>query len=98
MRLFGSLAAAAALGALTACGGGADDRAAENVEAAGENMAENYEEAADNATNEAAEDRLEEKAEQTREKAEDKAERIDDNDNSAGASGPNEPEANVAGM
>jgi hypothetical protein len=85
MKLIFTGAAAAALIALSACSGNADDKAAENVEAAGDNLADNLEDQADNATNETVEDNLEDRADNVREAAEDKAEAIDDNDNSAAA-------------
>lgn len=83
MKLISTSALAAALLTLSACGGGADDKAAENVEAAAENIAENLEAAADNAQNEVAEDRLERRADQIREVGEEKAEQIDRTDNAA---------------
>ena len=102
MKTLAMAAAAASMFALAACGGNADDKAAENVVQNAENVAENYEAMADNATNGQVEDALEQKAEDTREKAEDKAEAIDDNDNSAaektGGSTDGQVESNVSGM
>jgi hypothetical protein len=79
--------------ALAGCGGGGDDQAAENVEAAAENQAENFEAAADNATNDTVEEQLEENASAAREAGEEKADEIDDSDG-ANAS----VESNVSGM
>jgi hypothetical protein len=101
MKKLAMAAAGACALALAACGGNADDRAAENVIENGENLAENYEAMAENTTNETVEERLEQKAETVREKAEEKAERIDDNDNSAAekaAPANGEVESNVSGM
>ena len=70
---------AAGLLALAACGGGADDKAAENIEAMTETRADALEEAADN-TSGAAEDALEDQAENVRDMGEDAAERADDKD------------------
>lgn len=83
MRVISTAIAAAALLTLGACGGGADDRAAENVEANAEAVADNVEAAADNATNDSVEDNLEDRAEQIRDAGEEKADRIDRTDNSA---------------
>lgn len=82
--LITSVAVAGAM-ALSACGGGADDKAAENVEAAAENQSDALEAQADNAANETTADALETKAGAVEEKGEEKAESIDDNDNSAAA-------------
>ena len=99
MKLVSTGAMAGALLALAACGGGADDKAAENVEAAAENIAENLEAQADNATNESVAENLERQADQVREAGEEKAERIDDRDNSAAETPPAPPvESNVSGM
>jgi hypothetical protein len=59
-------ASIAALGALTACGGGGDDQKAENIEAAAENQADALEMQADNTTNEVASDALENRADAVR--------------------------------
>jgi NAD-dependent DNA ligase len=83
MKLISTAALGAALLTLTACGGGADDRAAENVEAAGENMAENLHDMADNTQNEQVADRLEDQADRVEERADDKADEIDRTDNAA---------------
>lgn len=101
MKRFAMAVAGASALALAACGGNADDRAAENVVENAENVAENLEAMADNATNETVEDTLEQKADVTREKAEEKAEAIDDSDNSAAekaAPASGEVESNVSGM
>ena len=101
MKKLAMAAAATFALALAACGGNADDRAAENVIENADNVADNYEAMADNATNETVEDSLEQKADATREKAEEKAEAIDDNDNAAGekaAPANGEVESNVSGM
>lgn len=89
MRIISTGLAAASFLALAACGGGADDRAAENVEANAEAVADNFEAQADNATNEAVEDNLEDRADQTREAGEEKADRIDRTDNAAAETGGN---------
>lgn len=91
------IAAAAATGALAlaACGANRDDQAAENIEAAHENLADNLEEMADNATNEVVEERLEEKADRVREAGEEKADAVDRND---GPPPANNVESNVSGM
>ena len=75
MRAFG----AAGLLALAACGGNADDRAADNIEAMTENRADALEEAADN-TSGAQEDMLEDRADNVRDMGEDAADKADDND------------------
>ena len=93
MRNFTKAAMFGAALALAGCGGGGDDRAAENVEEAAENRADALEEMADNATNEAGEERLENRAEQVREQGEEKAEAIDDTDGAAKG-----VENNVSGM
>jgi UDP-N-acetylmuramyl tripeptide synthase len=80
MKFLVKAVAGASLLALAACGGNADDKAADNVEAAAENQADALEEAADNATNETMEDSLEQQADKVREAGEDKADAIDDAD------------------
>lgn len=72
--------AGAGLIALAACGGNADDKAAANVEAAGENQADMLEQMADNTTNETLEDSLEAQADNVEDAAENKADAIDDAD------------------
>ena len=72
--------AAAGLLALGACGGNADDRAADNIESMTENKADALEAQADNATNEQVEDQLEDQADRVREAGEDAADAADDND------------------
>jgi hypothetical protein len=71
---------AASLLALAACGGNADDQAAENIEAMTENKADALEAQADTAQNGQVEDQLEDKADQVREAGEEAAEKADDND------------------
>jgi hypothetical protein len=66
MKMLMIAAGAAGLLVLTACGGGADDRAAENIEAAAEGRADALEQQADAAGNEATEDALEDRAENVR--------------------------------
>lgn len=61
---------------LTACGGNADDQAAENITAMTENKADALEDQADATGNEA----LDDQADATRDAGEDAAERADDND------------------
>ncbi|MCP3731544.1 hypothetical protein M9978_14040 [Sphingomonas sp. MG17] len=80
MKFLVKAVAGASLLALAACGGNADDKAADNVEAAAENQADALEEAADNTTNETMEDSLEQQADKVREAGEDKADAIDDAD------------------
>jgi len=93
MKILVKCAMVGGLMALAACGGGGDDQAAENVEAAADNQADALENQADNATNEVTEDSLEDRAENVREAGEEKADAIDDSD---GAS--NGVESNVSGM
>lgn len=66
--------------ALAACGGNADDRAADNIEMMTEDRADLMEEQADALDNGQAADALEERAENIRDMGEDAAERADDND------------------
>lgn len=68
-----------ALLSLAACGGRGDDKAAEDVEQAFENVARNLENQAENATG-AAQERLEDEAEIFRETGEAAAEAVDDVD------------------
>ena len=79
MKIVMKAVGAAGLLALTACGGGADDKAADNIEAMTENRADALEEAADN-TSGATEDALEDQADNVRDMGEDKAEEADDKD------------------
>jgi ABC-type glycerol-3-phosphate transport system substrate-binding protein len=72
--------AGAALLALAACGGNADDQAADNVEAAAEAQADNLEAQADMAPNETMEEALEQQADNVEEAGEAKADAIDDAD------------------
>ena len=74
----------AAFLSLAACGGQGDDKAAEDVEQAFENVAQNLEAQAENATG-ATEERLEDEAEVFRETGEAAAEAIDDVDLNAQA-------------
>jgi hypothetical protein len=90
LKILMTTAMASAALALAACSGGADDQAAENIEAAAENEAENLEAAADNATTDAAEDSLENQAEAVEEAGEEKADAVDDNDGAV--------DSNVSGM
>jgi len=80
MKLLTKALGAASLVALAACGGGADDRAQENIEAAADNRADALEARADNATNEVVEVRLEDQAEAVRDSGEEMGERADDRD------------------
>ncbi|WP_375422125.1 hypothetical protein [uncultured Sphingomonas sp.] len=77
-----TIKAAAVAGALllTACGGNADDRAADNIEAMTENRADALDAQADATTNEQASDVLEDRADNVRDMGEEKAEQADDND------------------
>jgi hypothetical protein len=90
MKILIKGAMVAGLMALAACGGGGDDQAAENVEAATENQVENLEAAADNATNESTEASLENQAEAVEQAGENKADAIDDSDGAV--------DSNVSGM
>jgi type II secretory pathway component PulJ len=80
MKMLLKAAGAAGLLGLAACGGGADDKAASNIEAATENRADALDAQADKATNGQVEDALEDKAEQVRETGDEKAEQADDKD------------------
>ena len=80
MKTMALAASAAALLSLTACGGNADDRAAENIEEITENRADTLEDQADMTGNEQLEDALERNAAAIRETGEDAADRADDND------------------
>jgi hypothetical protein len=80
MKLFIKAASGAALLVLAACGGNADDQAAENIEAMADNRADTLDAAADNATNETMEESLEQQADQVREAGEDAADKADDAD------------------
>ena len=66
--------------ALAACGGNADDRAADNITAMTENRADQLEDAADNTSNGAQEEALEDRADATREMGQDAADKADNND------------------
>ena len=70
---------AASLLALAACGGNADDQAAENIEAMTENKADALEAQADNSSGAAA-DALEAQADNVEDMGEEAADRADDND------------------
>lgn len=65
---------------LGACGGNADDRAADNIEAMTENRADALEAQADMTSNEQVSDMLEDRADNVREMGDDAADRADDND------------------
>jgi len=80
MKLLVKAACAAALLALGACGGGADDRAAENIEAMGENQADALETQAEMTSNEQLSDALEAQADNIEDAAEAAADRADDED------------------
>ena len=80
MKIVMKAAGAAALLMLGACGGNADDKAADNIEAMTENRADALEDQADLATNDQVEDALEDQADNVREMGEDAAEQADDND------------------
>ena len=71
---------AAGLLALAACGGNADDKAANNIEAMTENRADALEDQADVTPNAQVEDALEDRADNVRDMGEDAADRADDND------------------
>ena len=80
MKLIIKAAGAAGLLALAACGGNADDQAAENIEAMTENRADALEDQADGTGNGRQEDMLEDRAENVRDMGEDAAEKADDSD------------------
>lgn len=80
MKTILKAASAAGLLALAACGGNADDQAADNIEAMTENRADALEDQADLATNEQVEDALDDNAAAIREMGEDKADEADDHD------------------
>lgn len=75
-----TIAGAAGLFLLAACGGNADDRAAENIEAMTENRADALEAQADATGNEQLSDTLEDRADNVEEMGEDAADRADDDD------------------
>ncbi|WP_375403790.1 hypothetical protein [uncultured Sphingomonas sp.] len=80
MKIVMKAVSAAGLLALAACGGGADDKAADNIEAMTENRADALEEQADATSNGQVEDALEDRAENVRDMGEDAADRADDKD------------------
>jgi hypothetical protein len=80
MKFLIKAAAPAMLLALGACGGGADDKAAANVEAAGDNVGDALDAQADNAQNGQVEDQLHDQADAVRDNAHDQADQIDDKD------------------
>lgn len=71
----------AALMLLGACGGNADDKAADNIEAMTENKADALEDQADMTSNAQVSDALEQQADNVREMGEDAADKADDDDN-----------------
>lgn len=81
MKMILKAAGAATLLMLGACGGNADDAAADNIEAMTENRADALEDQADMTSNEQVEDALEDQADNVREMGDDAADRADDNDN-----------------
>lgn len=87
-KLIVPVAALAAALSLSACGGKGDDAAADNAQAAFENMADSQDDMADNATNAAAEDAYEANAAALREQGEAVADSIDDSDINAAATKP----------
>lgn len=80
MKLVIKSLGAAGLLTLAACGGNADDKAAENIEAMTENRADQLEAQADAAGNSQVEDALEDRAENVSEMGEEAAEKADDTD------------------
>lgn len=95
MKILVKAVAAAGLLTLAACGGGADDQKAENIEANAENIADNLEAVADNTSNDQAAEALEDKADAVREKADEQADRVDATDNAASNGSVS---SNVSGM
>lgn len=71
----------AALMLLGACGGNADDKAADNIEAMTENRADALEDQADLTSNEQVSDALEAQADNVRDMGEHAADKADDDDN-----------------
>ena len=80
MKIGIKLLGAAGLLGLAACGGNADDKAAENIEAMTENRADALEQAADASGNEQVSDALEDRADNVEDMGEEAAEKADDND------------------
>lgn len=80
MKIAIKLFATGAALALAACGGNADDKAAENIEAMTENRADALEATADQTGNGQAADALEDRADNVEEMGEDAADRADDSD------------------
>ena len=79
MKIFVPALAGASMLALAACGGNADDKAAENISEMTENKADALEAQADNTSGQAA-DALEAQADNVEEMGEEAADRADDND------------------
>jgi hypothetical protein len=78
--LLKSTLASAGLLALAACGGNADDRAAENIEEMTENRVDALETQADQAGNDQVHDMLEHKADEVEDRGEAAADKADDDD------------------
>src|SRR5688572_30016105 len=78
MKITTTLAVAVGLAALAACNQGAQEEAADNIEANAEMTADNLEEMADETANEATEDALENQADATREAGEENADAVRD--------------------
>ena len=83
MKSLKMLAPLTGLALLAACSGGADDKAASNIEAASENKAEQIEQQAENATTEQQEDQLERQAQNVADKGEEASDRADDKDDAS---------------
>lgn len=83
MKIIVQALGTAGLFALAACGGGADDQAAANIEATAENQADALEAQADNTANEAQADALEAQADNVEDAGEAAAEKADDNDDAS---------------
>lgn len=85
MKMIFTPAVAAAVLALSACGGQGDDALGDNAADAAEMQAENLDDMADNATNEMVAENLEDQADAVEEQGEEAEEAIDEADVNAAA-------------